>query len=42
MVLGEIHKPIDRSQEDMERGELAGEAGMLHGIDAYNEMNGDS
>ncbi len=29
-------------QEDMERGELAGEAGMLHGIDAYNEMNGDS
>ena len=29
-------------KEDMERGELAGEAGMLHGIDAYNEMNGDS
>ena len=29
-------------QEDMEKGELAGEAGMLHGIDAYNEMNGDS
>ncbi len=29
-------------QEDMERGEMAAEAGMLHGIDAYNEMNGDS
>ena len=29
-------------QEDMERGEMAAEAGMLHGIDAYNDMNGDS
>jgi len=29
-------------QEDMERGEIAAETGMLHGIDAFNDMNGDS